>query len=161
MEFCVRPATVDDAERLAEIDLIPEVRPWLDLPPEASRGRDAWVRANREWVEHPEHHCVVAVLPNGFVAGSVTLRYTRNDLDGVCLALKVDPEYQGQGIGSALLRWVIETADAVPLARVYLAVLRSNSLAIALYARHGFVYAGPTAHDCDRMVRHRPRRHHR
>jgi len=153
----IRDAGAADARRLAEIDLLPDVRPWLDLPLEADDGIDSWTRNNRDWMEDPRHRCVVAVLPGGAVVGSVTLSRRPGEPDGACLALKVDPACQNRGVGGALLRWLVTTADALGLDRLYLAVLRTNRRAVALYARNGFVYDGPSSATCDRMVRMRPR----
>lgn len=50
------------------------------------------------------------------------------------------PEYQGKGVGSLLLRWAIEQADAtVPPTPMY---LESAATARAVYMHHGFVPVG-------------------
>jgi ribosomal-protein-alanine N-acetyltransferase len=53
----------------------------------------------------------------------------------------VDPDAQGQGIGTALLRMLLARADEL-LAPVFLEVRTDNAAAIALYERHGFARVG-------------------
>lgn len=153
MLVTIRPAGPDDAARIAAIDLLPGVRPWLDLPPEADGDTAAWVRANVEWVERPDHRCVVATQADGAIVGSITLRASETETEGACMGLVVDPAHQNRGVGAALLGWLTTAADAQGLRRVYLAVHKNNNRAITLYARHGWVYDGTLPGNCDRMVR--------
>ncbi len=55
------------------------------------------------------------------------------------LGMGVLQEYQGQGVGSALLRAALEMADNwLNIRRMELTVYSSNDVAIALYERFGF-----------------------
>ena len=55
------------------------------------------------------------------------------------LGMGVAEDYQGQGIGSALLRSALELADQwLNIRRMELTVYSSNEAAIALYERFGF-----------------------
>jgi L-phenylalanine/L-methionine N-acetyltransferase len=55
------------------------------------------------------------------------------------LGMGVSEEYQGQGVGSALLRAALEMADNwLNIRRMELTVYSSNEAAIALYERFGF-----------------------
>lgn len=63
--------------------------------------------------------------------------YIRRCLDGDRIELDdlyIDPEYQGKGVGSAVLRRCIREADRP----VYFYVYTKNTRAIALYERLGF-----------------------
>lgn len=53
----------------------------------------------------------------------------------------VEPDFQGQGAGTALLRMLLARADEL-LAPVFLEVRTDNTSAIALYERHGFTRVG-------------------
>lgn len=55
------------------------------------------------------------------------------------LGMGVAEDYQGQGIGSALLRSALELADQwLNIRRLELTVYSSNEVAVALYERFGF-----------------------
>jgi ribosomal protein S18 acetylase RimI-like enzyme len=58
-------------------------------------------------------------------------------------AIEIDPAYQRQGIGAALIRDIIANAGALRLP-VRLQVLKVNERARALYQRLGFVETGET-----------------
>src|ERR1700741_4574350 len=58
------------------------------------------------------------------------------------LAMAVLAEYRGRGIGSALLREVLQGARTFGLARVELAYREGNARVAALYERFGFVREG-------------------
>lgn len=54
------------------------------------------------------------------------------------LNLAVDPAWQGQGLGSALLRQCIDDASAQGAAQLFLEVRESNAPAIQMYLANGF-----------------------
>ncbi len=65
----------------------------------------------------------------------------------------LDPRFQGTGIGSGVLRELLERCDGTGVGVVRLNVLR-GSAARRLYERHGFVVEGEDAVDVF-MVRER------
>jgi ribosomal-protein-alanine acetyltransferase len=67
----------------------------------------------------------------GFVAGDVRSSENMAWIATIC----VDPEYQGRGIGSALLQ---ACEERLHIARVRLCVRISNENAIRLYERFGY-----------------------
>jgi len=54
----------------------------------------------------------------------------------------VDEKYRRQGIASRLIEKIIEISNESKFLRITLEVRRSNTGAIALYERHGFLVAG-------------------
>lgn len=56
--------------------------------------------------------------------------------------LAVHPQYQGQGLGQALLYALLKTASDRSLERATLEVRASNQVAISLYQKFGFKTAG-------------------
>jgi [ribosomal protein S18]-alanine N-acetyltransferase len=66
---------------------------------------------------------------------------TRRDAEASVHTIGVDPDWQGQGIGRALLVALLEVADEYR-APVYLEVRTDNAAAIALYRAHGFTTIG-------------------
>jgi GNAT superfamily N-acetyltransferase len=126
MNWNLRPATPTDLEDLVELRAV-VMRPDLerlgryDAHRVRQRLRDSFV---------PEHTRIIEV--GGELAGSITVRPAddRRWLEHFYLA----PRHQGQGLGSAVLRCVLDQADAP----VWLNVLQ-GSPARKLYERHGFV----------------------
>jgi ribosomal protein S18 acetylase RimI-like enzyme len=80
------------------------------------------------------------VEENGEPIGAIGLKDGADRLHLV--ELQILPEYQGRGIGSALLRAQIEHAQRTQRS-IALRVLLENE-ARSLYARHGFVVSGRT-----------------
>lgn len=83
---------------------------------------------------------LVAVI-DGKVVGQLGLQVCQNPRRRHVaeVGMAVAEEFQGQGIGSALLRSALEMADNwLNIRRVELAVYATNEAAIALYERFGF-----------------------
>lgn len=53
--------------------------------------------------------------------------------------IAVSPEFREQGIGSMMLRWVLEEAERRSCSSVILSVRESNRTALGLYRKFGFV----------------------
>lgn len=88
-------------------------------------------------------HFLVAEL-EGRVVGQVTLhlRQGRRAHSGM-LAMMVRDDYQGQGIGSALLEAALDLGERwLGLTRISLEVFTDNQPAIALYRKYGFEIEG-------------------
>ncbi|WP_133910936.1 GNAT family N-acetyltransferase [Streptomyces sp. NBC_00582] len=136
-EWRTRQATEVDVEAVAEVraaalrgDL--ERLGRYDEHRVRQRLRDGWVPGNTLVVEE-----------GGAVVGCVALRPAEDGhwLEHFYLA----PRAQGRGIGTALLRELLETADREGW-RVRLNVLQ-GSAARRLYERHGFVFEKEDAVD--------------
>ncbi|MDH6518329.1 GNAT superfamily N-acetyltransferase [Streptomyces sp. SAI-208] len=128
--WVLRPATTADVEPIAELRAV-VMRPDLerlgrfDEERVRQRFRDAFVA---------EHLSVVEA--EGRFAGCVALRPAE---DGHWLEhFFIDPELQGRGLGSAVLRALLSRAEADGRRPVRLNVLQ-GSAARRLYERHGFV----------------------
>jgi ribosomal-protein-alanine N-acetyltransferase len=63
------------------------------------------------------------------------------DLEASVHTIGVDPDWQGKGVGTALLRAMLAAADELT-APVFLEVRTDNATAIRLYEAHGFVRLG-------------------
>ncbi|MDQ0582311.1 GNAT family N-acetyltransferase [Streptomyces rishiriensis] len=127
-DWVTRPATADDVEAVAEV-------------------RAVAMRADLERLGRYDEHRVRQRLRDGFVPAHTRII----ELDGVlagCAALRpaddahwlehfyLAPHAQGRGIGTAVLRELLEGADRSAL-RLRVDVLR-GSPARRLYERHGF-----------------------
>lgn len=80
--------------------------------------------------------------------------------EGPVFGLAVADAYHGQGIGTALMRTVMDWADDHNLPQVILTVVQDNGVAQHLYRQQGFVRYGEFVGDdglpYDRMRRERP-----
>lgn len=120
----LRLARMEDASTLARIHTLSRVTamPWL--PRLHTPEEDIW------WMETivlPEQEVWVAEI-NEVIVGLAAIH------GDMLEQLYILPEYQGQGVGSALLRKAIEVADAP----VRLWVFQENKAARAFYEHHGF-----------------------
>ena len=136
----VRAAEERDLEAIAEIFRCPGViHGTLQLP----------YRSIEDWRERlarrsPDRHPLVAEL-DGRVVGMLTLYRQQADRrhHAGSLGMAVHDDYQGRGIGTALMAAAIELADRwLGLHRLELQVYTDNQRAIRLYERFGFVIEG-------------------
>ncbi|MFJ8309468.1 MULTISPECIES: GNAT family N-acetyltransferase [unclassified Streptomyces] len=124
----MRPAQPTDVEAIAELRAV-VMRPDLER---LGRFDEHRVRQRLRDAFSPRHTSVI--VADGAFAGSVTLRPAE---DGQWLEhFYLAPGHQGRGLGSAVLRTLLDRTDAdgVP---VRLIALR-GSAARRLYERHGF-----------------------
>jgi GNAT superfamily N-acetyltransferase len=126
MNWRLRPATPTDLEDLVEIRAV-VMRQDLERLGRYDAHR---VRQRLRDSYFPEHTRIIEV--GGELAGSIAVRPAgdRRWLEHFYLA----PQHQGQGLGTAVLRSVLDQAEAP----VWLNVLQ-GSPARKLYERHGFV----------------------
>lgn len=128
MTWTLRPATVDDLEGLADLRAV-VMRPDLER---LGRYDPHRVRQRLRDAYEPTYTRIIEI--DGELAGSITLRPTA---DRCWLEhFYVAPRHQGRGVGSAVLRSVLEQADT----DIWLNVLQ-GSPARKLYEKHGFVVA--------------------
>lgn len=127
--WSLRPAGADDIEAIAELRAV-VMRPDLER-----LGRYDPHRVRQRFRDSFAPGLTSVVEADGSFAGCVTLRP-----DGDRLLLEhfyLAPALQGRGLGSAVLRGLLDRADADSRA-VRLNVL-TGSPARRLYERHGFV----------------------
>lgn len=126
--WALRPATTTDIEPIAELRAI-VMRDDLER---LGRYDEHRVRQRLRDSFSPDYTSIITV--GGDFAGSITLRPTDDHrlLEHFYLA----PHHQGRGLGSAVLRSVLNRTDA-ERATVRLNVLQ-GSPARRLYERHGF-----------------------
>ena len=141
MRFSFAPATDDDFERLLLIRHA-AMRPSLERV-----GRWHPVRARRRFRGAFSPATTRLILVEGALAGCVALKPQGETLELDQFYLR--PEFQGGGLGSAVLHRLLADADAAGRP-VVLTVLRDSD-AIRFYERHGFVQTG--AEDWDLFYR--------
>lgn len=98
------------------------------------------------WLAEPETRACLAEVkgaPVGYAllcAPDLPIPTTRDDFELKRIYLL--HRFQGTGMGSALMRWSMETARAMGKKRLLLGVHDGNRKAIAFYHRHGFALVG-------------------
>ncbi|MBY5992167.1 GNAT family N-acetyltransferase [Ferrimonas balearica] len=125
-----------------------------------------WQRRCEQWPDHL--HMLVAETPEGQVVGNVgleALQSPRRRHVGQ-LGMFVHDQWQGKGVGSALLAAAIELAEQwLALTRLELEVYTDNEAGLALYRKYGFESEGVARAaafrdgalvDVERMARLRP-----
>ena len=137
MNYTIRPMELGDAPGFNVLRRMPGVfETTLGLPSErVQHSIDGFQRFG------PDDHIFVAVLEDGTVIGSAGLQVCTNPrMRHVgTLGMLVHTEFQNQGIGTALMKTVLELADNwLMLVRVELEVFADNARAIHLYEKFGF-----------------------
>src|SRR5690606_968137 len=136
----VRQVRPSDAEALARTMSEPSVL-WgtLQLP---------WQRAER-WSERlssprgPSPILLVVEVDDELAgAGALTLEERPRRAHSSLLGMHVATRFQGQGVGGALMRALLDEADSRDIVRVELSVFPHNERARRLYERAGFVREG-------------------
>ena len=94
----------------------------------------------RGFGESPHDHCLVAEC-DGKIVGAVWVRvmddYGHVDNQTPSLAISLYPDYRGQGIGTQLLRQMMELLRQKGYAQVSLSVQKEN-YALRMYPKAGF-----------------------
>ena len=67
-------------------------------------------------------------------------------VDGDVMTIGVLPDFRGRGVGHLLLAELLRVARQASVERVFLEVRASNTQAISLYERQGFVHIGRIKH---------------
>ena len=141
MDYIIRPMELGDAPGFNVLRRMPGVfETTLGLPSErVQHSIDGFQRFG------PDDHIFVAVLEDGTVIGSAGLQVCTNPrMRHVgTLGMLVHTEFQNQGIGSTLMKTVLELADNwLMLVRVELEVFADNERGIHLYEKFGFEKEG-------------------
>ncbi len=98
----------------------------------------------------PYQYLLGAILPDGQVAGMVGFSndHTRTKIKhkGRIWGMYVIPEYRGQGVASAMVASVLNTAEEIGVEQIHLSVSTDNKDSYSLYLRLGFTVYGLETH---------------
>lgn len=138
-DLVIRALEVEDAEQLVALQSMPGYRFGTLRPPFPSR---AAVRAFFEQQSPDDLH--IGAFAGARLVGNAGLHRHRGRRRHVAaIGMGVADGRTGQGIGTALLRALLDSADNwLDLRRVELSVFADNVRAIRLYERHGFAREG-------------------
>jgi L-phenylalanine/L-methionine N-acetyltransferase len=141
----IRRARIEDAEAFATVMSHPQVLGGLlQLP---FNDAAEWRTKLADSLKPGEPRLLLVAEVDGVVVGNAGL----NQPAGVSLrrrhamglGIAVLPTHWGRGVGSALMRGLLEWADGwAGVLRIELNVFTDNAAAIALYRRHGFEVEG-------------------
>ena len=136
----IRPIRIEDAADIQKLRTMAGVREnILGLASEKVADSEAFIRALT-----PNDHLLVAERDGRIVgcAGLCVSDRARTRHVG-SIGIMVHAEYQGQGIGSALMKALLDIADNwLMLKRVELCVFVDNARAVKLYEVLGFAIEG-------------------
>jgi putative acetyltransferase len=140
-EITIRRATPDDAPALVRIFSGPRaIAGTLQIPYTSEEAR------RKRLAEAPEGTYPLVAVVDGEVVGQLTLhtyptRPRRRHSGDLGIAVRDD--WQGQGVGTALMAAAIDLADNwLNLTRLGLEVYTDNEAAIRLYTKFGFEIEG-------------------
>jgi len=136
-EFEVRPSRTEDALEMAELlAAVAEEREGIATEPPVD------LDAYAQQFAASTGGSVVAVA-GGAIIGMIHVGQSRFGVGE--LAMLVEREWRGRGVGSTLVAVAIERARTVGLHKLSLDVFPHNAAAIALYRKFGFVEEGRRA----------------
>lgn len=144
MEFVIRSVRIEDAPAINEMRRMDGVREnTLGIFSERVTRSEDFIRGLTE----NDHLLVAEVEEAGVrkVVGTVGLHVGRNPRlrHSASVGIMVHADYQGKGIGTALLKKVIDLADNwLMLVRVELTAFVENEGAVKLYQSLGFQIEG-------------------
>jgi ribosomal protein S18 acetylase RimI-like enzyme len=166
MSVEVRPATLSDAQRMAEIHVAAWRTAYLEVMDQAflaglnvTDRREMWERALTSRGEGSylagqldnvvRGFCVFGPARDTELAGVACngQELGEGDTVGELVALNVEPAYWGRGVGYCLARNALAELAYANYSAVYLWVVESNVRAISLYERLGFLHSGVSKQD--------------
>lgn len=144
MDLCIRPVRMEDAKAANEIRIMDGVREnIMALTSERISRAEAMISGLT-----PNDHMFVAEVEKNDakkVVGVIGLNVSQSQRTrhSASLGIMVHGDYQGKGIGKALLNKVIDLADNwLMLVRLELGVFTDNERAINMYKSVGFEIEG-------------------
>lgn len=143
----LRPATSADEPFLREMLHLAATPPGAELPAEEVLSRPRVARYAAGWMS-PTDVGVVAELEDRPVGMAWVRLFHPSQQDAYedvhmhSLAIGLLPEVRGQGLGTLLIRALLDAADQKALQGVQLTTSERNLAAIALYTAAGFHLTG-------------------
>jgi GNAT superfamily N-acetyltransferase len=134
----IRVAGPEDVGHLAEL-----LAQFAEREDPAAAGQEFAPDLLRWWADHDSHVAFLAVLPSHEAVGMAWLALTARvprpgggpRLCGDVQSVFVVPEHRSAGVGSALMRAVVQHAETLGLEHV---TVHANQRAVSFYERAGF-----------------------
>ncbi len=141
----IRPAEVKDASRLAEILIFAKRTAYRSIFKNDPVSFNEMQVLDLALSFRDQTHTLndLYVFDDGIVRGLIKWRKEDNSENRIRIhELFVDPFFQGQGIGSIMMKDCIRHSKEQHSRQILLWVLEENKPARAFYERHGFQYDG-------------------
>ena len=134
----IRPARIEDAPDIHALRVLEGVREnILALPSERVSDTEEFIRSTKEHLMVAEVDGRVVGMAGLVIPAMARQRHTAG------VGIMVHTDYQGRGIGRALMEALLDIADNwLMLKRVELSVFTDNERAVRLYESLGFVVEG-------------------
>ncbi len=113
-------------------------------PKEGYQGLPPRLESNRRlWAENLVEGNLTLLVMDGarVIAHAAAIAIPSSEMAE--LLVFVRPEFQNQGIGTELIKWVAKLAGERGFKRLWLTVLTSNPIAIYVFRKCGFKFIGP------------------
>lgn len=134
VEIVIRAMEPDDWPDYLRILNAPEVISQTSLPPFAAVSE----RGDRPTNTQSERN-LVAEIDSAIVGFGTLILYRDRRAHAASLALAVDPDHHGAGVGSTILQALLDLGERwYGIRRFELTVYTDNQRAVALYERFGF-----------------------
>lgn len=143
----VRPASLDDARRIAEVHVASWQSAYRGILPDTfldGLSVEEWAERRRQWLSAPGRGAATLVAErNGGVVGFVHVCEAR-DVEGAgeVAAIYAAPTSWGTGVGRALIDAAVDELSAQGRDRAVLWVFRDNARGRAFYERMGWAPDG-------------------
>ena len=142
----IREATVNDAARVAEIDVIGSRYAYRDILPEEALYRDLSVAGRvpvyKSWITEKRFEIYVYEDPGtGTVRGMMGIGMSGDEDKKEAFELHflyIDPDYVRMGIGSEMLRFFEQKGRDTGCAEFVIWVLEENGMGISFYEKNGY-----------------------
>lgn len=136
----IRNAETSDAEKI--LLLVKQVMNESPFFPRTSDEFNLTIAQEEDYIKNTALFLVAE--SNGKIIGSTTLdRSSLSKLNHtVSFGITILKAYSGQGVGSLLIKKIIEWAEANKVEKIDLEVFEDNTPAISLYKKFGFVEEG-------------------
>lgn len=150
LNFIIRPIRFTDAEDVYNLRILDGVREnTMSLFSERLDKTESFIKN----ISSEDHVMVAEIEENGIekVIGLAGLHMMKSPRarHSASLGISVHTDYQGFGIGTALMQKLIDLADNwLMLIRIELEVFTDNKAAINLYQSFGFVVEGDMFNEC-------------
>jgi L-amino acid N-acyltransferase len=148
----VRPATPDDLKAIVGIYnwAVNQTFATIDSEPlDAEEAQDWWEMHGRR------SKLVVSTDDTGVIGWGRLLPWKQRGFDVVESLVYVDPVHHGRGIGTAILKDLIQEARGLGYRTIVASIAKDNRAGLALYTKAGFDVIGTirdAAHKFDRWM---------